>query len=76
MALINCPECARSVSTAAYACPACGYPIADRRSGGLDSHVAGKAVSGIAAWLVVPWVSKAVVAVVGVIALFWFLGSR
>lgn len=28
MALINCPECKREVSTMAAACPHCGYPIA------------------------------------------------
>ncbi len=30
MALIACPECAREVSTQALACPACGYPVAER----------------------------------------------
>jgi hypothetical protein len=28
MALIDCPECKKPVSTAAQACPNCGYPIA------------------------------------------------
>ncbi len=28
MALIDCPECGRQVSTAAAACPYCGYPVA------------------------------------------------
>jgi len=28
MALIKCPECYREVSSAAPACPACGYPVA------------------------------------------------
>ncbi|HTS16985.1 MAG TPA: PH domain-containing protein [Verrucomicrobiae bacterium] len=28
MALIDCPECGRQVSTAAAACPSCGYPVA------------------------------------------------
>ena len=30
MALIACPECGREVSTEAKACPACGYPLAER----------------------------------------------
>ena len=30
MALINCPECGRKVSTAANACPGCGFPVADK----------------------------------------------
>lgn len=30
MALIACPECGKEVSTEARACPACGYPLAER----------------------------------------------
>jgi uncharacterized membrane protein YdbT with pleckstrin-like domain len=30
MALINCPECGKQVSTEAQVCPACGYPIAEK----------------------------------------------
>ena len=30
MALMNCPECGKQVSTDAQACPACGYPIAEK----------------------------------------------
>lgn len=32
MALINCPECGKQVSTAATACPACGFPVAEKYS--------------------------------------------
>lgn len=32
MALINCPECGKQVSTAAQSCPSCGYPIATQAS--------------------------------------------
>jgi membrane protein YdbS with pleckstrin-like domain len=32
MALINCPECGNQVSTAATACPACGFPVAEKIS--------------------------------------------
>ena len=35
MALINCPECGKEVSTLAAACPACGYPIAAPQSANL-----------------------------------------
>jgi hypothetical protein len=28
MALINCPECGKQVSTAAQTCPNCGFPVA------------------------------------------------
>ena len=30
MALINCPECGQAVSTSAKACPACGFPVAEK----------------------------------------------
>ncbi|HEY6168332.1 MAG TPA: PH domain-containing protein [Verrucomicrobiae bacterium] len=30
MALVQCPECSREVSSVAKACPACGYPIAEK----------------------------------------------
>ena len=30
MALIKCPECGKDVSTAAEACPHCGYPLKDK----------------------------------------------
>jgi len=30
MALINCPECGKQVSTAAQACPTCGFPVGDQ----------------------------------------------
>ena len=73
MALVNCPECGRGVSTAAVSCPGCGHPIGDKSGRVIDGNVAGKAVTGIAAWLVVPWVARAMVAIVGVIALFTFL---
>ena len=30
MALINCPECGKQVSTAAKACPSCGFPVTEK----------------------------------------------
>jgi|SRR5580765_334452 len=30
MALIDCPECGRQVSTAAKSCPNCGFPVAEK----------------------------------------------
>lgn len=30
MPLVNCPECGQQVSTAATACPACGFPVAEK----------------------------------------------
>ena len=32
MPLIACPDCGREVSDAAKACPACGFPIAEKRA--------------------------------------------
>jgi uncharacterized membrane protein YdbT with pleckstrin-like domain len=32
MALIKCPECGQQVSTSARACPACGFPVAEKAS--------------------------------------------
>jgi len=32
MALINCPECGRQVSTEANACPSCGFPVAKKEA--------------------------------------------
>lgn len=32
MALIDCPECRRPVSSEAVACPGCGYPVAEKRT--------------------------------------------
>ena len=34
MALINCPECGKQVSTVAATCPSCGYPVAEKLSQG------------------------------------------
>ena len=38
MALIQCPDCKRQVSSEAKSCPSCGYPIAERlQEGAIDS---------------------------------------
>lgn len=34
MALISCPECGKQVSTAAVACPGCGFPVAENITSG------------------------------------------
>ena len=33
MALINCPECGKEISSQANNCPHCGYPISERTNG-------------------------------------------
>lgn len=72
MAMIRCPECAREVSDRAYACPACGYPIAAPpvAKGTLNAdnvadiaNTAGK-VAGL--WIgtsYIVWIARAVVGV-------------
>lgn len=50
MALIVCPECNGKVSDKAFACPACGYPIAAPQQGkggwpGVLGGVAGTYIS-------------------------------
>lgn len=43
MALINCPECGKQVSTAAKACPSCGFPVAEKvEQGEVASQLAQK----------------------------------
>ena len=42
MALIQCPECGGNVSTAAAACPHCGYPISSNRKDNNDLFNANK----------------------------------
>ncbi len=43
MALINCPECGKQVSTAAKACPGCGFPVAEKvAQGEVESQTAGQ----------------------------------
>src|SRR6266851_3500467 len=46
MALINCPDCGRSVSERATACPSCGYPIASMGHSSVSSPpVSGRTVA-------------------------------
>ncbi len=40
MALIACPECGKDISTSAKACPACGYPLAERSATATPSPAA------------------------------------
>ena len=39
MALIKCPECGKEVSTAAKACPHCGFPLAFRNETQTDENM-------------------------------------
>ena len=38
MALVNCPECGKQVSTAAATCPSCGFPVAAQLAEPAPAH--------------------------------------
>jgi membrane protein YdbS with pleckstrin-like domain len=38
MALIDCPECGKQVSTAAATCPSCGFPVAAQAAEAQPAH--------------------------------------
>lgn len=41
MALIDCPECRKPVSSEARACPSCGYPVVERLQASAPAQPAG-----------------------------------
>jgi hypothetical protein len=43
MPLIDCPECGKQVSTAAHACPVCGYPVAEKLAADPEAALAAAA---------------------------------
>lgn len=82
MSLVACPECAHQVSTRAFTCPGCGYPMptpAGSSAAGSAIHAGNAAsiaktagtVAGI--WLTAPWVARLVFGVVAVTGLFTWL---
>ena len=69
MALIDCPECKRSISDQAPSCPQCGYPIKGGANPRLLSEKNIGQVAGVAGvWLAAPGWPVPLVAVVLVIA--------
>jgi len=66
MALIPCPACARQVSEAAVACPACGHPIAGGPQGGSfkaaltrpEAVKSGITVLGV--FVAAPWIARVI----------------
>ena len=38
MALVECPECKKSISDTAESCPSCGYQLNRRSSGGISTR--------------------------------------
>ena len=83
MALINCPECGKEVSSAAKQCPYCGYPIKDRTSVISDvsqnkNHHNSSRKNGKAkkAWIVGVVVVVVVALVVGAILFLSGTGNR
>jgi len=71
MALIDCPECGRQVSTAAKSCPNCGFPVAEKlpeaRTATSDELLAEVRPSWwryfwllLFFWLIIPWIIAAI----------------
>ena len=69
MALIDCPECGKQVSTAAAACPYCGFPVASQLGPSAQAKTEGDKLLAevrpswwrffwylVFAWLIVPWI--------------------
>jgi hypothetical protein len=46
MPLIDCPECKKSVSSEAHACPYCGYPVAEKVGARTEAAAAAGAARG------------------------------
>ncbi|MCU9949143.1 zinc ribbon domain-containing protein [Pseudomonas solani] len=69
MALIDCPECNRSISDQAPSCPQCGYPMKGGANPRLLSEKNIGQVAGVAGvWLAAPWLARTLVAVTLIIA--------
>ncbi len=75
MALVSCSECGKQISTLAERCPSCGAPVKAGHSPERASSPAptsgavGKIAMVVGAWLVVPWMARALAFVVGVVAI-------
>ncbi|MEO8248018.1 MAG: zinc ribbon domain-containing protein [Burkholderiales bacterium] len=81
MALIDCAECGKQVSTLAASCPSCGAPVA----GGarwdqepvVTSGLLGKLALVFGAWIVTPWVVRLLAFLAGIVMLIvMFRSSR
>lgn len=77
MALITCNECGRQISDRASSCPGCGAPVAGNAPVQqlIDAGTAKTAVIGLAAWLVAPWIGRALFAIAALIFLGYLLTS-
>lgn len=80
MALITCNECGRQISDRASSCPGCGAPVVGQsaspaRQPVIDTGTAKTAVTGLAAWLVAPWIGRTIFAIAALIFLGYVLTS-
>lgn len=81
MALIPCPECNRSVSDQAVACPGCGHPM--RAASNLNAGVDTGNPNGTADWVkatgivgaawALPRIAKILFALIVAVVFFYFL---
>ena len=75
MALVNCPECQRQVSTSATTCPGCGHPL--RPSSTAGPGLLGKLAAVLGVWLVAPWAARLLAFLAAcVVAVIVVLSSR
>ena len=77
MALITCNECGRQISDRASSCPGRCAPVAGNAPVQqlIDAGTAKTAVTGLAAWLVAPWIGRALFAIAALIFLGYLLTS-
>ena len=77
MALTTCNECGRQISVRASSCPGRGAPVAGNAPVQqlIDAGTAKTAVTGLAAWLVAPWIGRALFAIAALIFLGYLLTS-
>jgi predicted amidophosphoribosyltransferase len=68
MALIQCPECGKSVSDLAPACPNCGVPIAHSEAPPPTPVVIQKEGMGGCAWIIV--IALGIIVAIVVMSLF------
>lgn len=54
MALINCPECSKEISSTADACPNCGHPINKVPTRTVDTVVLEKRQESFPKWIIIP----------------------
>lgn len=79
MALIDCAECGKKVSTLAASCPSCGAPVPGEANHEpmVTAGLLGKIAALFGAWVIVPWVVRLIAFLAGIVLLIvMFASSR